>query len=151
MKPGYLRDDLVEDITHRERLSKAGIDEGSSLRITPLLGSKVERPKLIATGHPQAVDMLSRVLTSRKRIELEAKRVETYPDDPSFDLSRFRAIALPLFSQSLQALRNRLAVPADALEDTAISIERGLQNKITEWFGRPGESTEAVEVDKATK
>ncbi|MFC1944831.1 hypothetical protein ACFLX5_05025 [Chloroflexota bacterium] len=56
---------------------------------------------------------------------------------------------MPQIAKTIRAVRERLGVPIDALENAAISVEQDVQHRLAEWFGRPSEGTEAVEVDKA--
>ena len=116
LKPGVLRDDLFEDLIHREYVSRQRADEDLSLRVTPTYDEEADVGKIISTGRKEAKEALDKVLRA-KRIEHEAVTPKAYPGEEGYDAEKVRKIAEPRFERTLKALKEIKSLPKPPWED----------------------------------
>lgn len=150
VKSGILRDDLAEDVLHRNYLANQKIDENRSLRITPIFNAKNRRHRFITSGKRELQEELDRVLKT-KRVEHIKDTITVYPGDESFNLEEFKKIALPQLSRTFQAIRERIGLPNNVLENVTSAFEQDAQQVLDTLLSQPKQITEALKSDVPTR
>ena len=138
LKPGVLRDDLFEDIVHREYISRREISEDFTLRVTPIYEEKTGMAKLISTGKGKAQDAMDKVIRA-ERIEHERVTPKAYPGEVDFEPEKVKRIAGPRFARTLKVIREGLGVPKlpllGAVEDVAAVAEKDFEGALNRFLG----------------
>ena len=79
-------------------------------------------------------------IISSKSIEHDKQTLVNYPGDEGLETEAesFKKVAVPRLAATMQAIRKRIEIPFNAMENAAVSLEKDVQEKFSKLFGQTG-------------